>query len=498
MSSWDGWQVGDRIGGMYEVRKILGGPGRSGMGTVYICYYPWHQKLYALKTYQPQFAASEGLTRIFHDEATLWIRLGVHPNIVQAHWVHQLDDQIFIVMEYLEPDNKGRLSLSDHMADGRPLPKIRTLLWALQICEGMIHSARNGMEVHRDLKPDNLLITLSKTIKITDFGLARAFDQQRYELGNAGTPLWMAPEQFSKSGSSTVRSDIYSFGLILYFMEAGFPPFMPDSESNDIMKEIQSLHETGEVRKIDSVLFPISAKCLEKLPENRFGSFEELRSELAHIWRKTTDIPLPASQVRPLLTAEEINQQGVALKHLGREKEALIYHDRAIQMNPAYPNAWNDKGVAHWVMNERGEALSCFDTAIALDSEFVHPVTNKAGLLCELGMIDEGMALYEQATGMDPEFLNAWSGLASRYMDKKMFRKALACFDQMVKLDSQNSRFWFLRGYILYTLAQERSVNHDYLEEARRSLEQALYINPNMLNATQLLASMERHDYGRT
>jgi serine/threonine protein kinase len=487
------WQVGDRIGGLYEVREILGGPGKTGMGTVYICYYPWHQKLYALKTYQPQFATIERIGRLFYKEATLWMQIGAHRNIVKAHWVHQLDDQIFVVMEYVQRDRRGRLSLSDHLSGRKPLPLLRALIWAFQLCVGMVHAAKHGVEVHRDLKPDNLLITLDKILKITDFGLAKAFAGAAEGGGAIGTPLWMAPEQFANADACTVRSDVYAFGIILYQMASGFFPFLSSKRDNDFFREMRTLHEKADVPKLEHSLFPIIEKCLEKRPENRYASFEQLQGELASVWRTTTGVPVPVVEASRDSSAPEINQHGVALKHLGRPKEALIYHDRAILIDPVFPNAWNDKGVAFWSIDQHEQAMHCFDTAISLDPEFVHPVSNKAGLLCTMGDIEQGTALYERATQLDPDFLYAWTGLANQYEKADRWPDALRCYNRIVKLNARNSVYWLRRGLALFQLVKAGHSLGD-IAEAKRCAKEALALNSGFGPAQQFLILLDTDD----
>jgi Flp pilus assembly protein TadD len=486
----DDWAVGDRIGGLYEVREILGGPGRSGMATVFVCHYRWHQKDYALKTYQDRFAWLEWFTQAFHLEATLWMGLGAHPNIVRAHWVHRLDGRIFIVMEYVPQDNAGRRTLADHLAPGRPLPPLRTLVWALQFCDGMAHAAAEGIDVHRDIKPDNILITLDKTLKVTDFGLARAFGEAESAGGMAGTPLWMAPEQFEPGAPVTVRADVYAFGLVLYQMATGRPPFVPP-EGPDAVPAIRRWREVGAVAPFDGPLLAITSKCLAPDPADRWTDFNALREGLAGVWVEQTALPLPVWRVPPAQNAREANQYGVALKHLGRPDDALAWHDMAIGMDPVFPNAWNDKGVALWDLGRTDEARACFDQAVALDPEFVHPHTNRAALLGSLGDSTAALAGYDAAVAADPDFINAWRGRGDLLLELGRTAEAITCFERALTINRRDAWSRYRKGCAHLRQAEAAGEDDDQRAAAMNCLRAVLALTPFLPEAGQLLQRIE-------
>lgn len=474
------WQVGDKIGGIYEIREILGGEGKSGMGIVYICYYPWHQKLYALKTYQDRFAVSEKLSSSFYKEAILWMGIENHPNIVQAHWVHQFDGRIYIVMEYIPPDNYGRRSLTSHLND--PLPFLRMLIWAIQFCHGMEYVYTKGIKVHRDIKPDNILITLDKILKITDFGLSKAFDEEIAGRGEvAGTPYWMSPEQFE--GKADRRSDIYSFGVVLYQMASGKLPFKTSlTLREDYFQEMSKLHRYAPIPEFDSEIFPIIEKCMAKDPKDRYENFTELRQGLESLWMERTAIPCPMPLTQKSFGYKEINQKGVALKHLGKPAEAIEYHNKAIEDNPVFANAWNDKGVALWDINKHDEALECFNRAIEIDHEFVHPRSNKASLLSELGYQKEALDCYDEALKIEPGFINLWRGKGDILFKLKNYNAAIQCYDAALKINRRDSWVWYKKGLVLYNLLR--------YHEAIKCAEKALSNNPFLYVAEELIQNI--------
>lgn len=168
------WRVGDKIANRFEILKILGGEGKSGMGIVYICYDLKHKLpcLFALKTFQKKYLISEEFQKLFKKEALVWTELGRHPYIVQAVWVEELENRLFIILEYIPLDPQSRNNLS-HYLGNLTLPDI--LKFSIQFCYGMEYAHSKGIDAHRDIKPDNIMIAPDKTIMITDFGLTKAF-----------------------------------------------------------------------------------------------------------------------------------------------------------------------------------------------------------------------------------------------------------------------------------------------------------------------------------
>ena len=162
----------------WEIGKILGG----GMGRVYIVYdHEWRDAL-AAKTFQDElFQRNPMVAERFTQEALAWTNLDRHENIAEARWVENIQGKPFLFLEYVSGGD-----LSDWIGTPRlseDLPQV--LRFAVQFCDGMSHALLKGIQAHRDIKPANCLITEGHTLKVTDFGLAKVFDEAR-PLGGAG------------------------------------------------------------------------------------------------------------------------------------------------------------------------------------------------------------------------------------------------------------------------------------------------------------------------
>lgn len=231
------WVIGDVIGVFHRIIQILGGPGKSGMGIVYIGYDDIHEEIAAIKTFQNRLFEDHAIVERFKWEAETWVRLGKHYNIVEAKRVEIHMEKPYIYLEYIVGDRQYGPSLSGWIHNGglyrNGKPDIPLILdFAIQFCHGMMHAEKKFHEmgkpfVHRDIKPSNIMVTRDRVVKITDFGLVKAFADfdediptttvgdgvnRRLSLSKSGsvcgTPPYMSPEQCWGSKDIDIRSDI--------------------------------------------------------------------------------------------------------------------------------------------------------------------------------------------------------------------------------------------------------------------------------------------------
>jgi serine/threonine protein kinase len=164
------YKKGDVIGGKYE---ILGTLGKGGFGVVLLAHSRDTGEVCALKTFRDELLADPAAREEFKKEALLWVNLDTHPFIIPAWRVDEVFGRLFVAMEYIVPDAQRRVTLADHLASTvGPFETSLALKWGIQFCLGMEHARAHGVQFHRDIKPDNILITQDGTLKISDFGLA--------------------------------------------------------------------------------------------------------------------------------------------------------------------------------------------------------------------------------------------------------------------------------------------------------------------------------------
>ncbi len=271
--------VGHRLGRF----EILAQVGAGGMGDVYRARDPQLGRDVAIKMLPTAFAGDRERRRRFDREARAAASLN-HPNIVAVHDVGVHDDIPFIVTELLDGE-----TLREQM-NGKPLPPRKAVDFAVQIASGLAAGHEGGI-IHRDIKPDNLFVTKEGRVKILDFGLARMIDPG--SSGDAtitldgvpvapvlGTAAYMSPEQ-ARGLRADHRSDIFSFGVVLFEMLAGFAPFRRGSAPETINAILHDEPpELGEVVRVARPLEQIVRHCLEKSPERRFQSVRDLIFDL--------------------------------------------------------------------------------------------------------------------------------------------------------------------------------------------------------------------------
>ena len=287
------YKVGDQIGGEFTVLGIFGGENQSGMGVVYLVDNRELPRPIVLKTYQRNLDADA--SRRFVWEARAWINAGAHANIVQAHSVREIAGQLFVAAEYVEPDDEGRNNLT-HFLNSNQMQLGTILTWATQFCHGMDYARSRGVFAHHDIKPDNLMISRTGSLKITDFGLAKSVDLDTFlqskerqfserekiisntAAGSAiGTLPYMAPEQFVNAKGVDHRSDIYSFGIVLYQMATGNRyPYRVNDGAPEVVAEFFRVHATQAAQIVESPLMPIISACLQKEPNRRYQTYDAL------------------------------------------------------------------------------------------------------------------------------------------------------------------------------------------------------------------------------
>ncbi len=335
--------VGDWIAGRFEIFAVHPG----GMGVVYVAhdlFGPPGRKVVAIKTLRDEWLADSDWSARFAAECELWVRVGSHPNIVEAYAVESLEGKPHILLELVTGGDLRRWI-------GTPeLDAARALHLGVQFCLGMEHATRQGLRCHRDVKPGNLLLAADGTLKITDFGLAVIRDELYAEVpahpadgsipladglddppprppsdpasGPAdvsetidhapgihepgetphlrltqtgsllGTLPYMAPEQFRDAKGVDVRADVYAFGIVLFQMLTGELPFRGGTLARydrahsryappSVIAAIPKKF-AREAGAIDEIV----QRCLKKDPAERYASMDELRKALTHPLRR--------------------------------------------------------------------------------------------------------------------------------------------------------------------------------------------------------------------
>jgi eukaryotic-like serine/threonine-protein kinase len=275
------------VAGKYTLEREVG---RGGMGIVFLARDVALDRPVALKLLPPYLASQSGFRDRFLSEARLAARLS-HPNIVTIHAVEEHDDLVFFVMAYIRGE-----TLTQRVERTGPLSAAEATRLLQEVAWGLGYAHANGV-IHRDVKPDNVLIEQgSGRAMVADFGVAFAADANRLTAAGqlVGTPHYVSPEQAS-GDPVDARSDLYSLGMTAFFALTGRPAFDAASPIAVVTKHLTEAPPALESIRPDlpAPLVRAVARCLEKEPARRFDSGEELAEALAATGLTERDVPAP-------------------------------------------------------------------------------------------------------------------------------------------------------------------------------------------------------------
>jgi predicted Ser/Thr protein kinase len=254
--------------------RVIGLLGRGGMGEVYRADDLKLGQPVALKFLPPKLAQDPVRRERFFAEVRITRQLS-HPNICRVYDIAEIEGRHFLSMEYIDgEDLASLLKRIGHLSNEKALDIAR------QLAAGLAAAHERGV-LHRDLKPANIMLDGHGRVRITDFGLAIAVEDESQATEIAGTPAYMAPEQLAGKGA-TVRSDMYSLGLVLYEIYTGTKAFMATNLAElRQQKETHTPRAPSELREgIDPVVERVIQRCMEKDPNARPASVAQLAQAL--------------------------------------------------------------------------------------------------------------------------------------------------------------------------------------------------------------------------
>lgn len=264
---------GSKINDRYQIIKTLG---EGGMANVYLAHDTILDRNVAVKVLRGDLANDEKFVRRFQREALSASSLS-HPNIVEMYDVGEDDGQYYIVMEYVDGKtlkqvlkSRGKLSITE------------VIDIMLQLTDGMAH-AHDAYIIHRDIKPQNIMILSNGMIKITDFGVAASLNSTQLTQTNSvmGTVHYLPPEQAQGKGS-TIKSDIYSMGIMMYELLTGLVPYKGDNAVEIALKHLKE--PVPSVRKVDPTIPQsienIIIRATAKNPKNRYTDARSMHEDL--------------------------------------------------------------------------------------------------------------------------------------------------------------------------------------------------------------------------
>lgn len=258
----------------YEILDVVGA---GGMSIVYKARCHRLNRNVAIKVLKPEFSNDKNFVTKFRIEAQASAGLS-HPNIVNVYDVYDDDGMYFIVMELVDG-----ITLKDYIAENGRLPMDKAIDFSIQIASGL-EAAHESHIIHRDIKPQNIIVSKNGNIKVTDFGIAKAASPNTLTSGAMGSVHYISPEQ-ARGGYSDERSDIYSLGITMYEMVTGRVPFEGENNVSVALMHIQNdmISPRQYYPDIYSSFEKIILKATQKKPERRYLTASALIADLKRV-----------------------------------------------------------------------------------------------------------------------------------------------------------------------------------------------------------------------
>jgi serine/threonine protein kinase/Tfp pilus assembly protein PilF len=489
------------IGQTISHYRIIEKLGRGGMGEVYLAEDKRLARKVAIKFLPAEVATDERAKQLLLREAKTAATLD-HPNICAIYEIGQEDNHSFIVLQYIEGETLAS-KLKRHLPDLR-----EALAIAAQVADALNEAHAHGI-IHRDIKPENIMLTARSQVKVLGFGLAKVAkvlsDSSIIETDTAsilsipgmviGTVPYMSPEQV-RGEALDCRSDIFSFGTVLYELLSGRRPFEARSPAEVISAILtaepppirrSSLGHSGNAEE------GLIRKCLEKDPALRYQTMGDLIPDLRQIRDeyesgqfRPKDIAL-GLKTPPVITSPEVSRfrgSKLGLGLIGTSivlalaGAAYVYSSRTVKHATA-------SGAA--VMSANSTAYDAYMRGmVKVGSE--NPADNQAAI-----------NLFEQATAADPHFASAYAELSRAYTikaryvasdaeRKKSYEDAEVAVDKALAIDPNLAEGHFARGLMLWT-PYKRFPHAQAIQSYRRAIE----LNPNFDEAHHQLGFVYLH-----
>ena len=498
--------LNEKLSSKYQLQEEIG---KGGMGVVYKARDLQLDRIVAIKVLLPEAVGDETARKRFLREARAAAKLN-HQNIATIYAIEEVDNIIYISMEYVAGQTLANLIAN------RRLSIDEILGISLQILEAL-QAAHEMNVIHRDVKPDNILISGSGQVKIMDFGLAKIRGEARLTKDefSLGTIDYVSPEQISRDMEVDARSDLFSFGVLLYEMLTGELPFNGEHEWAVLYAILNTEPKPFEKNgnQIPPLLEELTFKCLRKSPLQRYQSAGEAIAQLRglkkesspkftpiQVSRKTKNkyfFPVVALAVLLVIislgfsffyfnTPRQFNNRGVRMMLDGDWAKAKKTLQRAIKKDSAYSSAWGNLALAYFYQTQYDSAVFCARTAIEADAANLSACYILARAYEQLGEFQKAIDIYFQAITADSSAIQAYNDVAYLLLHLGRTKEAIHTLQRGLKQQPDSPK----HAFTYKNLGKAYLLEHNF-EQAISSLSKSVVLDSTLAEAQTLLSNAQ-------
>jgi len=479
------WTAGFLIKNRYEIRGIK----KPGQFVIYIAEDQAVKKTVSITTLRDDLAENLGAVREFLDGADEWVGVGHHTNILSADFAETLEGKPLLFTEYAGNEDLGQYLKS--------LSLEKTLDFGIQFCTGMEYAHGKMDNFHGYIRPSSVLVQKNPVFrygycyKIRDFGIARLFSLYPREVtgkhsADPGELSFKPPElfpqkireSFSFEALASIRSDIYSFGSILYVLATGKMPFSSVNEVFSGYPVSPIIVNAGVPESLNRLI----VKCMKRRPEERYQDFRGIKNDLIQAYKeltgeehevigrkeewarndmnRITEVPLEpepeffdemvaAFECSILLepdNVEALTNKGDFLVELGRLDDAVAEYTRALELSPGDTRIWNTKGLLLARCGRLNEAVAAYVSFTELCPEDARAWNNLGVLLAELFRFEEAVTAYSRALDLAPGDSKIWNNKGDALAELGRFDEAVAAFRHVSAVNPDDTDAWYTTG----------------------------------------------------
>ncbi len=533
---------------IHDIYEVYDENKAGGLSFVCLCRNKNDKNFYVLKTYN-----NVGKEEDFKEEIEFALKLEKHPHIVYSQTAFKEKDRLYLVMELVgEEPNAGITIGKNQTINTNNIKRVKTntgfvyslydmsknepwktstletelqkgikindsFKYAIEFCRGMQYLNSIGMKSHGDIKPSNIFIAKKiktwidkenqeksnnltellkashlkeyKYVKIADFGFATLKKRTR----KGWSDYYYSPEHL-KDKILDIRSDIYSFGIVLYEMFNAGINLQIKTRTETKLKRKNNFIEVSKIKS--KHCNEIIKKCLQPKQKERYQTFKELEKDLLKEAKKEIDKNfeverLPIEQIN----AKDYFDKGNGYQNIEKYKEAIKNYNEAIKIDSKYVFAYNNRGSAKEKLEKYEEAIKDYNIAVKLDPNCVFAYYNIGNAKRSLKQYEEAIKYYQMAIKITPNAAYIYNSIGNTKVDLECYEEAIKYYDKALEFNSKYAIAYYARGIVKEKLKKYKEALKDYDTAIKFQLDsQYAYIYHFYNNRGIIKANLNQHE----